>query len=108
MDADLRQFFDEQMDEVVQAMPEQVHRLLDDVTMYVEDHPSREVMQSLRISAAATDCAAFTPAFRSEGAASNIRAFCRMPYTSIAKGSWRRLPTDAAASTKTNSAARSV
>ena len=50
MDADLRQYFDQHLDEVVQAMPEQVHRLLDEVTMYVEDHPSREVMHRLRMS----------------------------------------------------------
>ncbi len=49
MDPDIRQSFDRHMDEVLKEMPEQVHRLLDEVTMYVEDHPSREVMHRLRI-----------------------------------------------------------
>jgi predicted Zn-dependent protease with MMP-like domain len=60
MDADLRQFFDAQMDEVLKAMPEQVHRLLDDVTMYVEDHPSREVMHRLRIRRRDQLCGLYT------------------------------------------------
>jgi predicted Zn-dependent protease with MMP-like domain len=49
MDAEVRQLFDEQLDEVMQSMPEQVHRLLDEVTLYVEDHPSRETMRKLHI-----------------------------------------------------------
>ena len=60
MDADLRQFFDQQLDEVLKAMPEQVHRLLDEVTMYVEDHPSREVMHRLRIRQRSQLCGLYT------------------------------------------------
>jgi predicted Zn-dependent protease with MMP-like domain len=41
----VRDYFDTIMDQVVARMPEQVHRLLDEVTMYVEDHPSAQVMQ---------------------------------------------------------------
>lgn len=60
MDADLREFFDQQMDEVLKAMPEQVHRLLDEVTMYVEDHPSRETMVRLRVRRRDQLCGLYT------------------------------------------------
>lgn len=60
MDPDLREYFDQQMDAVIQAMPEQVHRLLDDVTMYVEDHPSREVMRRMRIRRRHQLCGLYT------------------------------------------------
>jgi predicted Zn-dependent protease with MMP-like domain len=49
MDARTRSYFDQQMDLVLSRMPEQVHRLLDEVTMYVEDHPSREILHRLQI-----------------------------------------------------------
>ncbi len=45
MDSHLRDYFDRQMDEVLAELPPQVHRLLDEVTMYVEDYPSQEVMK---------------------------------------------------------------
>ncbi len=57
---DLREYFDQQMDAVIQALPEQVHRLLDDVTMYVEDHPSQEVMQRMRIRRRHQLCGLYT------------------------------------------------
>ncbi len=60
MDPDLREYFDQQMDAVIQAMPDQVHRLLDDVTMYVEDHPSREVMRRMRIRRRHQLCGLYT------------------------------------------------
>ncbi|NLX55486.1 MAG: metallopeptidase family protein [Planctomycetaceae bacterium] len=60
MDRDLREYFDQQMDAVIQALPEQVHRLLDDVTMYVEDHPSQEVMQRMRIRRRHQLCGLYT------------------------------------------------
>lgn len=60
MDAALRQLFDQEMDDVLKAMPEQVHRLLDEVTMYVEDHPSREVMRRLRIRRRDRLCGLYT------------------------------------------------
>ena len=50
MDSRLRDYFDQHLDEVLAQLPPQVHRLLDDVTMYVEDHPSREVMQQMGIT----------------------------------------------------------
>jgi predicted Zn-dependent protease with MMP-like domain len=60
MDAALRELFDQHMDEVLVAMPEQVHRLLDEVTMYVEDHPSREVMRRLKIRHRQQLCGLYT------------------------------------------------
>jgi len=60
MDEELRQFFDQHMDEVLKAMPEQVHRLLDDVTMYVEDHPSREVMRRAHVRRRDQLCGLYT------------------------------------------------
>ncbi len=44
MDPRLRDYFDEQLDQVLAALPEQVHRLLDEIPLYVEDHPSRQIM----------------------------------------------------------------
>ncbi len=60
MDAERRRYFDELLDEVLADMPEQVHRLLDEVTMYVEDHPSREVMRRLGIAHRSQLCGLYT------------------------------------------------
>jgi predicted Zn-dependent protease with MMP-like domain len=60
MDAESRRYFDELLDQVLADMPEQVHRLLDEVTMYVEDHPSREVMRRLGISHRNQLCGLYT------------------------------------------------
>ncbi len=49
MDSRSRDYFDTQLDEVLAQLPQQIHRLLDEVTMYVEDHPSRDVMQRMGI-----------------------------------------------------------
>ncbi len=49
MKESLRLTFDTHFDKTLAAMPEQVHRLLDDVAMYVEDHPSREVMRRMNV-----------------------------------------------------------
>jgi len=45
MDPRLRDYFDKQLDQVLTALPEQVHRLLDEIPLYVEDHPSRQIME---------------------------------------------------------------
>ena len=49
MNSQLRQYFDEQTDWVLERVPRRVHDLLDEVTMYVEDHPPRRVMQQLGV-----------------------------------------------------------
>ena len=50
MDSAVRGYFDKVMDQVLADMPEQVHRLLDEVTLYVEDYPSAAVMDKLQIA----------------------------------------------------------
>lgn len=45
MDAATRRFFDKHLDEVLAALPDEVHRLFDDVPMIVEDYPSRHVLE---------------------------------------------------------------
>jgi len=45
MNTQLRNYFDEQLDWVLERVPQRVHELLDEVTMYVEDYPPRRVMQ---------------------------------------------------------------
>ena len=45
MNYQLQAIFDRHFDEVLADMPEQVHRLLDDVAMFVEDYPSADVMR---------------------------------------------------------------
>ncbi|MHB8970587.1 MAG: metallopeptidase family protein [Pirellulaceae bacterium] len=60
MDAESRRHFDQLLDEVLAEMPEQIHRLLDEVTMYVEDHPSREVMRRLEITNRRQLCGLYT------------------------------------------------
>jgi predicted Zn-dependent protease with MMP-like domain len=49
MKSELRDYFDRQLDGVVSQMPPRVHELLQDVTLYVEDHPSREVMRQMGV-----------------------------------------------------------
>jgi predicted Zn-dependent protease with MMP-like domain len=43
----LRAYFDEQIDWVLERAPKRVHELLNEVTMYVEDHPSRRIQQQV-------------------------------------------------------------
>ncbi len=50
MDPQLRDYFDAQLDEVLHQLPPQIHKLLDEVTMYVEDYPSPEVMRRTGIA----------------------------------------------------------
>jgi predicted Zn-dependent protease with MMP-like domain len=45
MNYQLQAIFDRHFDEVLADMPEPVHRLLDDVAMFVEDYPSADVMR---------------------------------------------------------------
>jgi predicted Zn-dependent protease with MMP-like domain len=49
LDTPTREFFDRHFDAVMAAMPPQVHTLLDEVPLYVEDYPSREVMQHMGV-----------------------------------------------------------
>lgn len=49
MDPDLRQLFDEQVEAVLAELPHEVHDLIKEVPLVVEDHPSQEVMRRMRI-----------------------------------------------------------
>jgi predicted Zn-dependent protease with MMP-like domain len=49
MNTELRRLFDEQVEVVLAELPQQVHDFMNDVPMVVEDYPSREVMQRMRI-----------------------------------------------------------
>ena len=46
---ELRKFFDEQVELVLAELPQQVKDFIEDVPLYVEDYPSAEVMQRMRI-----------------------------------------------------------
>jgi predicted Zn-dependent protease with MMP-like domain len=45
----LRDYFDAQVDWVLDHCPPQVHELLEEVAMYVEDHPPRRLMQEMGV-----------------------------------------------------------
>jgi predicted Zn-dependent protease with MMP-like domain len=60
MNSQLRQYFDEQVDWVLERVPQRVHDLLDEVTMYVEDHPPRRVMQQLGVRRRDQLCGLYT------------------------------------------------
>ena len=45
----LRTFFDKQVDKVLKRLPLRVHELLEEVPLYVEDHPSRQLMREMNL-----------------------------------------------------------
>lgn len=49
MDPDQRQIFDEQVEIVLAELPQEVRDFVKEVPMVVEDHPSHQVMQQMRI-----------------------------------------------------------
>ena len=49
MDAKRRRYFDQQLEAVLAAVPQQVRDLLDQVPLYVEDHPSKRMMRQLQV-----------------------------------------------------------
>ncbi len=46
---DLREYFDELVEEVLEGLPETVRRTLDSVPLIVEDQPSRSIMRAMNI-----------------------------------------------------------
>jgi predicted Zn-dependent protease with MMP-like domain len=60
MKPELRDYFDQQLQEVMSEMPPRVHELLKEVTMYVEDHPSRRVMQEMGVRHRSQLCGLYT------------------------------------------------
>jgi len=49
MNEELRQLFDEQVEAVLADLPQQVTDFMKEVPLVVEDYPSREVMQRMKI-----------------------------------------------------------
>lgn len=60
MKPELRDYFDQQLDDVMAQMPPRVHALLEEVTMYVEDHPSRKMMQEMGVRHRSQLCGLYT------------------------------------------------
>jgi len=56
----LRQYFDRQLDRVLADVPPRLHELLDEVTMYVEDHPSPRIMQQMGVHSRRSLCGLYT------------------------------------------------
>ncbi len=60
MDQQLRDYFDSILDEVAQGLPPQARDLLDEVAMYIEDHPSPQTMREFGITHRAGLCGLYT------------------------------------------------
>lgn len=60
MDSARRDYFDRILDEVLADLPEQVHRLLDQVTMYVDDYPDPHVLRQLHVPDRRQLCGLYT------------------------------------------------
>ncbi|MFW6169304.1 MAG: metallopeptidase family protein [Planctomycetota bacterium] len=60
MDSARRDYFDRILDEVLAELPEQVHRLLDKVTMYVDDYPDPNVLRRLHVPDRRQLCGLYT------------------------------------------------
>jgi predicted Zn-dependent protease with MMP-like domain len=60
MKESLRAYFDQQLDWVLAQAPQRVHELLDEVTMYVEDYPSRRLMRQMGVRRRRDLCGLYT------------------------------------------------
>ncbi|MBM4094621.1 MAG: metallopeptidase family protein [Planctomycetes bacterium] len=60
MNAATREFFDGHLEHVLKQLPEQVHRLLDEVPLIVDDHPSRETMRRMGVRNRRQLCGLYT------------------------------------------------
>jgi predicted Zn-dependent protease with MMP-like domain len=60
MSPHLRQYFDEQLEQVLPQLPRRVHELLDEVPLYVEDYPSQEVMRKMHVRHRRNLCGLYT------------------------------------------------
>ena len=49
MNRQLRAFFDRQVGRVLKRLPQRIHELLEEVPLYVEDYPSRQLMQDMEL-----------------------------------------------------------
>jgi predicted Zn-dependent protease with MMP-like domain len=60
MDDSLRHYFDEQLESVLAGLPRQVHDLLDEVPMIVEDYPSPQIMRKMGVQQRSDLCGLYT------------------------------------------------
>jgi predicted Zn-dependent protease with MMP-like domain len=60
MNLNKRQYFDQQLELVLSDLPSEVHKLLDDVPLFVEDYPSREVMAKTKVRHRSQLCGLYT------------------------------------------------
>ncbi|NIL96542.1 MAG: hypothetical protein GTO53_03980 [Planctomycetales bacterium] len=60
MDSELREYFDQQLQQVLQELPQRVHDLLDHMPLHVEDYPSSQVMAELGIRDRGALCGLYT------------------------------------------------
>ena len=60
MSPDDRSYFDEQLEHVLSELPLQVSALLDDVPLFVEDYPARDVMESVGVKHRRQLCGIYT------------------------------------------------
>lgn len=49
LDDDLRDYFDAQMDAVIERLPARVRELLEEVPLYVEDYPSKRIRAEMGV-----------------------------------------------------------
>lgn len=60
MQRELRSFFDAQLEAVLPRLPGRVRQILEEVPLYVEDFPSREVMGELALDHRSELCGLYT------------------------------------------------
>ncbi len=60
MKPELRDYFDQQLQHVMSELPPRVHELLEEVTLYVEDYPSRRVMHETGVRHRSQLCGLYT------------------------------------------------
>jgi predicted Zn-dependent protease with MMP-like domain len=60
MKPELRQFFDDQLEQVLPELPQQVQDFMNEVPLVVEDFPSREIMRRMRVRHPSHLCGLYT------------------------------------------------
>ena len=60
MHPNTRDYFDEQLEQVLGTMPPLVHQLLERIPLYVEDHPSAEILRKMGIRHKSALCGLYT------------------------------------------------
>ena len=60
MNKSLREFFDHELEVVLSKLPKRVHELLDEVPMYVDDYPSKQIMRRVGVRHRGNLCGLYT------------------------------------------------